>query len=233
MSEFETSPKPIKFPKRQEAQELFWRNMVQQKRRTNEVPLVERARISRERTADQLRRQRAETRAERDKLTGLLNRAGFDKKLDEEVKRARRSGKPLSLMFLDLNNMKETNDLKGHEAGDDLIRKTAKIIAEGREYEKAARWGGDEFAKLLPETTEEEALAYWERLNGKFQAPEHGISIVAGIVQLDPTSNETVRESWRLCDIAEKAAKEKSRSQNGANVAVRPKDLTNDQILAA
>ena len=166
-----------------------------------------------------------------DSLTGFLNRKGFEKNLRKEAKRSKRTGRPLSMVFLDLNGLKLINDTEGHKKGDELIKKAIDIIAEGREYDRAARWGGDEFAKLLPETHEEEAIKYWERINQQFE--NKGISIVAGIVQIDPSSESTIQESWRLCDLAEKEAKIRSKANNEINLALTPNDLTSDQILAA
>jgi diguanylate cyclase (GGDEF)-like protein len=101
--------------------------------------------------ADELRRA-----ALTDALTGLANRRRFDEQLEREWLRAQRQGAPLSLLMIDIDHFKAYNDRLGHRAGDACLREVAQAIAAQarRPGDEAARWGGEEFALLLPATDE-------------------------------------------------------------------------------
>src|SRR5690606_4269158 len=91
--------------------------------------------------------------AARDPPTQLRNRRAFDEVFEAATVRFARYGRPLSLLVIDLDHFKSINDRFGHEAGDDVLCRTARII-EGsiRDIDTAARFGGEEFVVLLPET---------------------------------------------------------------------------------
>lgn len=98
------------------------------------------------------------TRARVDPLTGLLNRASLYESLDTEIRRQGRTGRPLSVAYIDCDDFKAINDKFGHEAGDRLIRQTANIARSTlRSTDVVARLGGDEFVILLPELEAEGA----------------------------------------------------------------------------
>ncbi|HEX8989158.1 MAG TPA: EAL domain-containing protein [Rhodocyclaceae bacterium] len=100
----------------------------------------------RKRTAELVWRQ-----ANYDSLTGLPNRNLFYDRLSQEVRKARRSGQLLALLYIDLDRFKEVNDAYGHDAGDMLLRETAgRIAACVRDTDTVARLSGDEFAVVLP-----------------------------------------------------------------------------------
>jgi diguanylate cyclase (GGDEF)-like protein len=108
------------------------------------------------------RAQRAEAEAQVDSLTGLANRRAFDRRLAEEWERSQRYGHPLGLLMLDLDGFKQINDTRGHKEGDRILREAAARIANRlRTVDLAARYGGDEFAAICPETEDEglESLA--------------------------------------------------------------------------
>ena len=91
--------------------------------------------------------------ATQDALTGLQNRRAFLEAGDAEVARSKRYGRPLAVIFLDLDDFKQINDSKGHAAGDAALRATARaLLGALRSSDQVARLGGDEFAVLLPET---------------------------------------------------------------------------------
>jgi|CXWL01.1.fsa_nt_gi diguanylate cyclase (GGDEF)-like protein len=100
-----------------------------------------------------------------DSLTGLLNRRYIEARLAEEIKRSTRHGFPMSFMMLDVDNFKSYNDSFGHPAGDEALKLVGHVVRETlRGADVAARFGGEEFAILLPQTTSDEAIAIGERI---------------------------------------------------------------------
>ncbi len=100
-----------------------------------------------------------------DHLTGLPNRREVERRLALELKRGARYGRPVSLLMVDVDNLKEVNDEFGHAAGDDVLCALARIMKESiRSSETAGRLGGDEFAIVLPETDARQAAALADRL---------------------------------------------------------------------
>lgn len=126
-------------------------------------------------------------RADRDPLTGLWNHRAFQKRLEEEAGRAQRTGQPLTIAVLDLDNFKFFNDAYGHLAGDEVLRCVAAALsAECRSYDTLARFGGDEFALLLPGLPLEEAALLAPRLRAAlatlgFRPPGYDTVIPIGL----------------------------------------------------
>lgn len=109
--------------------------------------------------------QQKEESAHRDELTGLYNRRSFNQELPREMERFRRFGQPFSLLLLDLDHFKDFNDSYGHSAGDLALREIARILQDvARLYDRVVRYGGEEFAVILPQSTAEEAKLVAERL---------------------------------------------------------------------
>ncbi|HVF47070.1 MAG TPA: diguanylate cyclase [Pyrinomonadaceae bacterium] len=105
-----------------------------------------------------------------DALTGLLNRRYMEARLLEETKRSNRHGFPMSFMVLDVDHFKSYNDEFGHPAGDEALKLVAKVLRDTlRAADVAARFGGEEFSILLPQTTREEAAAIGERLRANIE----------------------------------------------------------------
>ena len=131
----------------------------------------------------------ASKRARTDPLTGLANRRYFDDKIDQALNEADRFGVPVSLVVVDLDHFKRVNDTWGHEAGDLVLRKVARMLAEGvRTVDTVARYGGEELAILLPQTSMNGAVELADRLRrmiaGRtihFQATEIMITASFGV----------------------------------------------------
>jgi diguanylate cyclase (GGDEF)-like protein len=127
--------------------------------------------------------------AREDQLTGLANRRAFDEALAREFARAQRSGRPLCLALLDVDHFKRVNDDYSHAAGDELLKALAVIMRRhSRAVDLVARWGGEEFALLLPETSLADAVAICQRLRTEIAefdagpiAPGLRVSVSIGI----------------------------------------------------
>ncbi len=115
--------------------------------------------------ATTLRVTRAELEAISDGLTGLYNHRYLHERLDEELERARRDGIELALLFIDLDEFKAHNDALGHKAGDEALRRVARILEEcSRRIDLAARYGGDEFVLVLVDSSAAGACEVAERV---------------------------------------------------------------------
>jgi diguanylate cyclase (GGDEF)-like protein len=102
---------------------------------------------------DQRERELAE-KSERDPVTALPNRAAFDRKLQEEIERARRYRRDLSVVLFDVDQFKSINDRFGHPAGDHALAEVARVLKSSlRQSDAVFRYGGDEFAAICPETS--------------------------------------------------------------------------------
>ncbi len=111
-----------------------------------------------------LYRQTAEM-AVRDGLTGLLNHRRLHERLQEELSRSLRYHHPLTLLMIDVDYFKRYNDTYGHQQGDELLRQLAEILRQNiRQSDIAGRYGGEEFAVILPETDKESAVVLAQRL---------------------------------------------------------------------
>nr|WP_237464793.1 GGDEF domain-containing protein [Leucobacter luti] len=110
-----------------------------------------------------------------DPLCDVWNKRGFERLLGPAVTAAQRSGQPLSLLYLDLDDFKRVNDAHGHAAGDRVLQEFARAVRDhSRPQDVFARFGGDEFVLLTIDANAEQALAAGERL--RRQIPDPGWS---------------------------------------------------------
>lgn len=135
--------------------------------------------------------------AQLDHLTGLANREGFDRQMAIEWQRALRHGRPLGLVFVDLDHFKSFNDTHGHVAGDRLLREVAAAItATSRGSDFTARLGGDEFVVLCPDTDEDGLARLIERLRIEAAGMAVSLSIgAAGMRETDESPDELVHRA--------------------------------------
>jgi diguanylate cyclase (GGDEF)-like protein len=157
-----------------------------------------------------------------DAVTGLHNRRHFDLVCTAEWERARRDHKPLTVLFIDVDYFKSYNDCHGHRAGDDCLAVVGKAIGQSlqRPADLAARYGGDEFVVLLPDTDADGALDVARRVLAAIAALEipHGaspfgrVTSSVGVAQLVPRPNHTFQELLERADRALYAAKQAGRN---------------------
>jgi diguanylate cyclase (GGDEF)-like protein len=150
-----------------------------------------------------------------DPLTGLANHRQLIQALESEIKRSRRTGQPLALVLLDLDGLKQINDRYGHLAGSLAIRRVAEaLLGSCRATDTAARFGGDEFALVLPETGE---AAAWHVARGVVDrlatdAEKPNLSISVGVA-VYPGHGETVETLINAADVALYETKERHKSR--------------------
>jgi diguanylate cyclase (GGDEF)-like protein len=168
-----------------------------------------------------------------DGLTGLINRRGFDERLDEEFRRARRLEMPLSLVLVDVDFFKAYNDHYGHQAGDDCLRRVSAAIkgALWRPGDHAARYGGEEIVILLPATDMFGAMLIAGRAVDAVAAldiphlasPFGTVSISAGVGSMLPLqSGDTAADLMKSADHALYQAKKEGRNRICSGTADSP-----------
>jgi len=155
-------------------------------------------------------------RANRDGLTGLFNHRYFQDALRQEASRSVRNGHPFSLLFADIDSFKKYNDREGHQAGDDVIGGIGGIFMSCvRECDVVARWGGEEFVALFPETNKQNARAIAERIRdavasqpfaGREAQPAGKVTISMGLSSF-PEDGSDLGELIRRADTAMYEAK--------------------------
>ena len=162
-----------------------------------------------------------EAMARTDDLTGLYNRRWLNEQLDRAWAQAVRSDRPLAFMMIDLDRFKETNDRFGHQHGDAVLRRAAKVIeANCRQVDVTARYGGDEFCVLMPNTEVQEAVRVAERIlreyenaNGVKSENEPRLGMSIGIAHIDLSRPANAEQLIRHADEAMYAAKSDAASR--------------------
>ncbi|WP_407351965.1 CHASE2 domain-containing protein [Luteimonas sp. R10] len=179
------------------------------------------------------RLRQSQRQAHSDALTRLANRRMFDLTLARELKAAQRSGRPLSLLLIDVDHFKHYNDRYGHQAGDDVLRRTANVIGvhARRPRDLAARYGGDELTAILPETSAAAANALAEAIIRDVRAlriPHLGseiapwITLTIGVATYDPKRESGAVDLLQRADAALYRGKHegRDRSQRAAGAAI-------------
>jgi len=141
--------------------------------------------------------EKIQRQATTDGLTGLANHKTFYEILEKELWRSRRYGGQISLIMVDVDNLKKINDAYGHRAGDKVIREISRKVKECiRQIDTAARYGGDEFAVILPNTSLTDATVVAERMVGAvahspttWKKEQIALSISVGLGQYDADTN--------------------------------------------
>jgi diguanylate cyclase (GGDEF)-like protein len=161
--------------------------------------------------------ERMQKQATTDGLTGMANHRTFYEALEKELWRARRFGGRLSLIMVDIDNLKTINDKLGHRAGDKVILEVAhRMLRCIRQIDTAARYGGDEFAIILPNTSEADALGVAQRMVDKvserpilWEDTELSLSVSVGVgeYQVDATPEKIMRCSDKALYAAKESGK--------------------------
>lgn len=141
-----------------------------------------------------------------DDLTGLLNRRALKRRTDLLLAQSARTGRPMSLLILDVDNFKTINDSLGHIEGDRVLIRLGQLLkTEGRESDIIARYGGDEFLIVMPDTGAEDARKLADRLAGKVREIDVGgldFSVSFGVSSLISAPDESLESLFVKADDA-------------------------------
>ena len=151
-----------------------------------------------------------------DPLTGVANRRVFDQRLNIDFAHARRYGRAMAVMILDVDNFKQRNDRFGHDEGDVTLKRLAALLARSvREADLVVRYGGEEFVLLLPETNEQQALTMSNRILAMVRGYEWGheqLTVSGGVADLQPSvmrPHELVTRADKALYAAKRAGKDR------------------------
>ncbi len=161
----------------------------------------------------------------RDGLTDLYNRRYFDQQIKEEMERAIRQCYPLFLMIVDLDGFKRVNDELGHQAGDELLCAFADVLKSStrKHVDIACRYGGDEFAIIIPQATDEQVEAIAARVQKNFMDIDtKGTTLSIGVSCASTECGGTTKDVDILISQADSAMYEAKRAGGNRVVVVRP-----------
>jgi two-component system cell cycle response regulator len=200
----------------------------------NEMMARVRSQIRRKRYQDALKStyQRSISMAITDALTGLYNRHYLNTHLGNMVKQALKNGKNLSVMIMDMDHFKAVNDTYGHDVGDLVLKNLANVIIQcSRSSDLAARFGGEEFVILMPETSPQSALVAAQRMRERVEATAFKINdagdtinktISIGVASLHP-DGDSGESLLKRADEALYDAKHSGRNQVKVGAVLAPK----------
>jgi two-component system cell cycle response regulator len=157
----------------------------------------------------------------KDELTDLYNRRYFMEFAEREISGAARYGQNLTVCMLDLDNFKKINDAWGHPAGDAVLKETARRLRESiRRYDLPCRYGGDEFALIMPNTQLADAEKFCERLRQKiedtpvgYDSKEIQFTVSIGLAQFSPAADKSIADLIKRADDGLYAAKQQDRNR--------------------
>lgn len=159
-----------------------------------------------------------------DMLTELINQRGFHEHLHRECGAVERAGQPMSLAFIDLNDFKLINDKQGHQAGDNMLTEMARLVRSSiRETDIACRYGGDEFAVIMPRTSIAEAEVLARRImTNRETANMEGLNLSIGLAEAPPGGNVSPEDVMKAADQAMYQAKVRARNEAGTYLEIAP-----------
>jgi diguanylate cyclase len=164
--------------------------------------------------------EQAREAATQDALTGLPNRMAYDERIQEEIERARRYQRPLSLAIIDVDFFKKINDKFGHPAGDKVLKILAEVFKKRtRDSDFVARMGGEEFMLVLTETSADDALTVTDKLRGvieqaNFHFRDTAVPVTVSCGITDYSEGDSVEELYSRADEALYEAKEGGRNRS-------------------
>lgn len=190
---------------------------------------LEKARLKREM---KMARDRLAEMSIRDELTSLYNRRYFTETLERELSSAKRYGHSLSLCLLDLDKFKSVNDTYGHMCGDSVLKEFSKILRNSsRNSDIPSRFGGEEFAVIMPNIDVQNASAFYERVRGQLanQSFTHKnshfhVTVSAGVASFDPSRHESIEDIIAETDQALYRAKNEGRDRVVVSCDIIPID---------
>ncbi len=158
-----------------------------------------------------------QTLSQTDELTGLLNRRAFIARAEQALQLQQHASKDLALLMLDIDHFKTINDQFGHDTGDQALRQLGQMLRQsGRQTDSIARFGGEEFILLLPNTDRQAAICLAERLRKQVQSiqiGEHRLTISLGISTLHAGQTASFAWLFKQADLALYQAKHAGRDQ--------------------
>jgi len=181
------------------------------------------------------------SRADHDGLTRIHNRRAFDERLVDELRRHQRYRQPMSLLMLDIDHFKAVNDTYGHLTGDRVLREVGRILSETlRSTDFTARFGGEEFVVILPQTAEDQSQILAERLrnliaNTQFthEGRPFAITVSIGVAALLPGALAKRRDLLEKADQALYQAKHLGRNQVCTALGPKPVERLRQASSAA
>lgn len=213
-----------------EALQILSRGVIAQLELRESIATLERAVLDQEQYVELMQeyqrdmekvRTHLEAQSVTDVLTGVENRRSFDLKLEEEFERAERRGTSCSLLMIDIDHFKALNDTFGHTVGDESLRAVSHLLqSELRTGDMLFRYGGEEFAVILPGTTLKGALVIGERFRRTVQRapwPKRAITVSIGAANVDADTKSPL-DLLRAADRALYTAKQTGRNRVSAAV---------------